>query len=121
MQLYGSVGRSVLFSSFFLLGIVGLGDLPRLGLIVALHAGVGACWAMINVASCTLVSHLAPDGARARALGAFNAVQGFGSIFGPLLGGLVAALFGYGLAFAASVALVLAGTGVLWTTRISDA
>ena len=121
MQLYGSVGRSVLFSSFFLLGIVGLGDLPRLGLMVALHAGVGACWAMINVASCTLVSHLAPDGARARALGAFNAVQGFGSIFGPLLGGLVAALFGYGLAFAASVALVLAGTGVLWTTRISDA
>src|SRR5205823_8524671 len=93
MQLYGSVGRSVLFSSFFLLGIVGLGDLPRLGLMVALHAGVGACWAMINVASCTLVSHLAPDGARARALGAFNAVQGFGSIFGPLLGGLVAALF----------------------------
>jgi len=38
-----------------------------------------------------------------------------------LLGGLVAALFGYGPAFAVSVALVLAGTGVLWTTRISDA
>src|SRR5436853_189131 len=95
--------------------------LPRPGLIVALHAGVGACWAMINVASCTLVSHLAPEGARARALGAFNAVQGFGSIFGPLLGGLVAALFGYGPAFVASVALVLAGTGILWTTRISDA
>jgi len=76
---------------------------------------------MINVASCTLVSHLAPEGGRARALGAFDAVQGFGSIFGPLLGGLVAALFGYGPAFATSVALVLAGTGVLWTTRISDA
>jgi DHA1 family multidrug resistance protein-like MFS transporter len=121
MQLYGSLGRSVLFSSFFLLGIVGLADIPRLGLIVAIHAGIGACWAVINVASCTLVSHLAPEGARARALGAFNAVQGFGSIFGPLLGGLVAAVFGYGLAFATSVALVLAGTGVLWATRISDA
>jgi len=120
MQLYGSVGRSVLFSSFFLLGIVGLGDLPRLGLIVVLHAGVGACWAMINVASSTLVSHLAPEGARARALGAFNAVQGFGSIFGPLLGGLVAGVFGYGPAFATSVVLVLAGSGILWTTRISD-
>src|SRR5256885_5295086 len=116
MQLYGSVGRSVLFSSFFLLGIVGLGDLPRLGLIVVLHAGVGACWAMINVASSTL----APEGARARALGAFNAVQGFGSIFGPLLGGLVAGVFGYGPAFATSVVLVLAGSGILWTTRISD-
>jgi len=120
MQVYGSVGRSFLFSSFFLVGIVGLGDIPRLGLIVALHAGVGACWAVINVASCTLVSHLAPEGARAQALGAFNAIQGFGSIFGPLLGGLVASVFGYGPAFATSVALVLAGTGVLWATRISD-
>jgi MFS family permease len=120
MQLYGTVGRSVLFGSFFLLGIVGLGDIPRLALIVALHAGVGACWAVINVASSTLVSHLAPEGGRARALGAFNAVQGFGSIFGPLLGGSVAGLFGYGPAFAASVALVLAGSFVLWATRVSD-
>jgi MFS family permease len=121
MQLYGTVGRSVLFGSFFLIGVVGLADVPRLALIVAFHAGVGACWAVINVASSTTVSRLAPEGGRARALGAFNAVQGFGSIFGPLLGGFVAAVFGYGPAFAASVALVLAGTAVLWATRISDA
>jgi len=41
---------------------------------------------MINVASCTLRVPPGAEGARARALGAFNAVQGFGSIFGPLLG-----------------------------------
>jgi MFS family permease len=119
-QLYGTVGRSVLFGSFFLLGVSGLGDLPRLALIVALHAGVGACWAVINVASSTLVSRLAPEGGRARALGAFNAMQGFGSIFGPLLGGSVAGLFGYGPAFAGSVGLVLAGSAVLWALRVSD-
>jgi len=120
MQLYGSLGRSMLFGSFFLLGIVGLGDLPRLGILIALHAGVGACWAVINVASCTLVSHLAPETSRARALGAFNAVQGFGSIFGPLLGGFTAGFFGYGSAFAATVVLVVAGAGLLWATRIPD-
>lgn len=120
MQLYGSLGRSMLFGSFFLLGVAGFADLPRLSLIVALHAGVGACWAVINVASSTLVSRLAPDAGRARALGAFNAVQGFGSIFGPLLGGFSAGYFGYGPAFAASIALVIAGSGLLWAARIRD-
>jgi MFS family permease len=119
-QLYGTVSRSLLFGSIFLLGITGLGDLPRLVIIVALHAGVGACWAVINVASSTLVSRLAPEGGRARAFGAFNAVQGFGSIFGPLLGGSVAGLWGYGFAFAGSVGLVLAGSVVLWALRVSD-
>jgi MFS family permease len=75
---------------------------------------------VINVASSTLVSRLAPEGGRARALGAFNAMQGFGSIFGPLLGGSVAGLFGYGPAFAGSVGLVLAGSAVLWAMRVSD-
>ena len=121
MQLYGTVGRSVLFGSFFLLGLAGLAAIPQLALLIALHAGVGACWAVINVASSTLVSRLAPEGGRARSFGAFKAAQGFGSIFGPLLGGTLAGLFGYGPAFAGSVALVLAGSAVLWATRASDA
>src|SRR5213595_724367 len=121
MQLYGPVGRSLLFGSFFLLGLSGLATIPRLALVVALHAGVGACWAVINVASSTLVSRLAPEGGRARSLGVFNAVQGFGSIFGPLLGGALAGLLGYGPAFAGSVVLVLAGSAVLWATRVADA
>jgi len=120
MQLYGTVGRSLLFGSFFLLGLSGLAAVPRLALVLALHAGVGACWAVINVASSTLVSRLAPEGGRARSLGAFNAVQGFGSIYGPLLGGALAGLLGYGPAFAGSVVLVLAGSAVLWATRVAD-
>jgi len=50
----------------------------------------------------------------------FNAVQGFGSIFGPLLGGLSAGFFGYGPAFATSVALVFAASGLLSAARIRD-
>ena len=120
MQLYGTVGRSLLFGSFFLLGLSGLAAVPRLALVLALHAGVGACWAVINVASSTLVSRLAPEGGRARSLGAFNAVQGFGSIYGPLLGGALAGLLGYGPAFTGTVVLVLAGSAVLWATRVAD-
>src|SRR5436309_4974336 len=121
MQLYGTVGRSLLFGSSFLLGLSALATLPCLALVVALHAGVGACWAVINVASSTLVSRLAPEAGRPRSLAAFNAVQGFGSIFGPLLGGALAGLLGYGPAFAGSVVLVLAGSAVLWATRVADA
>ena len=117
-QLYGSVGRSVLFGSFFLLGLIGIRDLLQLSLILVLHAGVGVCWALINVASSTFVSSLAPGARRARAVGAFNAVQGFGSILGPLAGGFAAGFLGYGAAFATSIALVLAGSIVLWAARI---
>lgn len=120
MQIYGSLGRSMLFGSFFFLGVAGLADIPRLALIVALHAGVGACWAVVNVTSSTLASRLAPEAGRARALGAFNAVQGFGSIFGPLLGGFSAGFFGCGPAFATSIALVIAGSGLLSAARIRD-
>jgi MFS family permease len=121
MQVYGSLGRSVLFGSFFILGLTGIHDLARLGLVVGLHAGVGACWAVINVAGSTLASRLAPQARRARALGAFNAVQGFGSILGPLAGGFAAGFLGYGWAFATSVGLVVAGSAVLWAARIRDA
>src|SRR5438552_19112942 len=112
MQLYGTVGRSLLFGSFFLLGLSGLATIPRLALVLALHAGVGACWAVINVASSTLGSRLGPEGGRARSLGAFNAVQGFGSIYRPLLGGAVAGLTGDGRAIAGSADVAPAGSTV---------
>src|SRR5205823_14350334 len=96
-------------------------DLARVGLVVGLHAGVGVCWAVINVAGSTLASRVAPKARRARAFGAFNAVQGFGSILGPLAGGFAAGFLGYGWAFATSVGLVVAGSAVLWAARIRDA
>jgi len=85
--------------------------------ILLLHAGVGLCWALINVSGSTLVSELAPDDGRAEAMGAYNAVQGFGSILGPLLGGFAAMFYGYAPAIGASVAFILAGVVILALTR----
>jgi len=119
-QLYAAVGRSMLFPSFLLVGIAALPYGARLGAAIALHAGVGLCWALINVAGSTLVSRLAPENGRAEAFGTYNAVQGFGSILGPLLGGFAAQYLGYAMAFGTSVGLILAGCAILAATRVSE-
>ena len=120
MQLYASLGRAALFPSFFLLALLPLPPTALLAGVLLLHAGVGLCWAIINVSGSTLVSRLAPEGGRAEALGAYNAVQGFGAILGPLLGGFVAEALGYGAAFVASVAFILVGAAVLAANRLPE-
>ena len=119
-QVYASLGRTVLFPSFLLLGLLPLSGSTILLAILLLHAGVGVCWAVINVSGSTLVSHLAPEERRAEALGAYNAMQGFGSILGPLLGGFTAEFYGYGSAVAASVGFVLAGALLLVANRAAE-
>ncbi len=116
-QLYASLGRTVLFPSFLVLALLPLSPVAILAGILALHAGVGLCWALINVSGSTLVSDLAPDDARAEAMGAYNAVQGFGSILGPLLGGFVAEFYQYPAGIGVSVAFILAGVAILAATR----
>jgi MFS family permease len=113
MQAYASVGRAALFPSFLALAVLPLPALVRFPLALLLHAGVGLCWAVLNVAGNTLVSRLAPERGRAEALGAFNAMQGIGSIVGPLVGGFVAQVQGYPAAFGFSVAFVLIGAAIL--------
>jgi MFS family permease len=116
-QMYASLGRTLLFPAFLVFGFSSLSPAAILVGILALHAGVGLCWALINVSGSTLVSDLAPDDARAEAMGAYNAVQGFGSILGPLLGGFAAEFLGYGVGIAVSVAFILAGVAILAATR----
>lgn len=116
-QVYASLGRTVLFPSFLLLGLVLQSPEAILVGILLLHAGVGVCWALINVSGSTLVSELAPDDGRAEAMGAYNAVQGFGSILGPLLGGFTAMFYGYPPAVGVSVAFILGGVLILAATR----
>ncbi len=120
-QLYASLGRTVLFPSFLLLGLLPLSPDGILLGILLLHAGVGLCWAIINVSGSTLVSHLAPEEGRAEALGAYNAMQGFGSILGPLLGGFAAEFYGYSPAIGASVVFILAGVVLLAVNRAAEA
>ncbi len=116
-QMYASLGRTVLFPSFLALGLLSLSPAAILVGILALHAGVGICWALINVSGSTLVSDLAPEDARAEAMGAYNAVQGFGSILGPLLGGFAAEFLGYGVAIGVAVVFILGGVAILAATR----
>jgi len=121
VQIHAALGRAALFPSFFVLAIVPLPFLARYGALLALHAGVGLCWAVLNVAGSTLVSRLADEKGHARAMGTYNAMQAFGAILGPLLGGAVAQVGGYGAAFAASVAFVLLGVAVLAVDRVQEA
>ena len=120
MQMYAALGRAALFPSFFVLAGLPLSPSARLGLILALHAGVGLCWAILNVAGATLVSRLAREEAHAQAMGAYSAMQGFGSIAGPLLMGFLAGSAGYALAFAWVVALIVTGIGILAVDRIPE-
>ncbi len=116
-QVYASLGRTILFPAFLVFSLVPLAPVAILGGILLLHAGVGLCWALINVSGSTLVSDLAPDDARAEAMGAYNAVQGFGSILGPLLGGFAAEFRGYPAGIGVSVAFILAGVAILASSR----
>src|SRR2546428_11393477 len=68
-QLYAAIGRLILFPSFLVVGLAALPQTSRLGIAFALHAGVGLCWAVINVAGSTLVSRLAPETAGRRRSG----------------------------------------------------
>lgn len=120
MQLYASLGRAVLFPSFLILALVPFSGPAVLAVVLLLHAGVGLCWAVINVSGSVLVSRMAPESDRAGALGAHGAVQGFGAILGPLLSGFVAGAWGYAAAIAASVAFVLAGSAALLANRAAD-
>jgi MFS family permease len=119
-QLYAVLGRSALFPAFLALGAFQMPLPVLIAVCLGLHAGVGLCWAVINVSGSTLVSRLARSDARAAAFGAFNAVQGFGSILGPLLGGFLAEFYGYVVAMGAVLVFVLAGAGILAARHIAE-
>lgn len=120
MLILGSLGRCALFPAVLVVAFLPISSVGLFGIALALHAAIGACWAIINVASTTIASRLAPETMRAEALGAFNAVQGFGAILGPLVGGFVALLSGYGPAIAASVAFIGGGTAILVANHFSE-
>ncbi len=114
LQMYASVARAGLFPAFLALPLLPGGPLAAFALILAFHGLVGLCWAVINVAGATIVSELAPPGERSGVMGAFNAVQGFGAILGPLTGGFIAHLFGFAAGIFASSAFIVVGALLLW-------
>ena len=117
VQLVASTGRAILFPAFLALPLFPWGAVGTFVLILVFHGLVGLCWAAINVAGSTIVSELAPSGERSGVMGAFNAVQGFGAILGPLTGGFVAHLFGFSAGIFASTVFVVAGILLLAASR----
>jgi len=120
-QLVASTGRVVLFPSFFLLTLLPITPAAAFAAVLVLHTLVGLCWAAINVSGSMIVSRLAHPEARAEAMGAYNAMQGFGAVLGPVAGGLVAGGLGFGYGFVAAAAFVAVGVVILARLRLVPA
>lgn len=113
VQAYASAGRAMLFPVFLLLPLLPGGFGVALGVAMLVHALVGLCWAAINVSGSIVISELARPEERSSVLGAYNAVQGFGAILGPIAGGALAHLFGFVSGFFAASAFIVAALAML--------
>jgi len=91
--------RILIFPSFFLVTMLEMPSSILFVSLLALHAGAGLCWAGLSVAGNKIVSDLSVKEHRTQSLGLYNSVQGIGTIVGSLLGGFVAAAFGYETVF----------------------
>lgn len=84
--------------------------------MVVLFGIVGASWAVVAVTAGGLVTRLASDTGRGRALGAYTALSNVGTGIGSALGGLLAVHLSYVAAFGSGAVLVLLGAAtVLWS------
>jgi len=117
-QLIASGARTVLFPSFLAVAIFNIDPVIALAMILVLHSLVGLCWAMINVSGSMIVSNLASSEIQGEAFGAYNAVQGFGSIAGPIAGGLICQFMGYTAGFLSASLFILLGIIVLIRLRV---
>ncbi|MFB6090010.1 MAG: MFS transporter [Halobellus sp.] len=109
----GALGfRAVVFP---IVAVSGAAVAPPFGLVVvgALFLAIGASWAFIAVTATTLVSRLAPESARAEALGLYTAIGSLGGGIGSVLGGAAAEGIGYLVAFLAAGGLVVVGIGLV--------
>jgi MFS transporter, DHA1 family, tetracycline resistance protein len=80
--------------------------------LAATRLAQGAAAAAFSPAASTLVARLSPDRQTGRWFGSYGAWKGLGYTLGPLLGGALVGLGGFGLLFATLAALAL--TVVAW-------
>lgn len=107
--------RGLFFPVVALVAGLGATTLGSFLLGVALLA-IGITWAVIAVVGTSMVTRLAPAGARSRALGAYVAIGAMAGGVGSVLGGWLAR-FGYPLAFGVAGGLVILGAAVVATIR----
>ena len=118
MQILGSGARTILFPSFLGIALFHLDPVITLVAILVLHSLVGLCWALINVSGSMIISNLASPDVRAEAFGAYNAMQGVGSVAGPVAGGLICEFFGYPAGFISASVFILLGILVLIRLKV---
>ncbi|WP_231554206.1 MFS transporter [Halobellus rufus] len=97
--------------AFPVVAVAGAAVAPPAGLFVvgALFLAIGGSWAVIAVTATGLVSELAPESARAEALGLYTAIGSLGGGLGSVVGGAVADGVGYLPAFGVAGGCVVAG------------
>lgn len=118
MQLVALTSRIILFPSFLMVLVIPLDYFSKLILIIALHASVGFCWALISVAAHYTVSTLAPEGEGGEYLGLYNAIQGIGAIIGALFGGFLAFHLGFAAPFIGASTLLLVGILIFFNLKV---
>ncbi|MEE8421798.1 MAG: MFS transporter [Dehalococcoidia bacterium] len=106
--------KPFLVIGFLIYGTVGFGYLlaSQWEQVIALRVVSGLGVTLIFPLSMAYVGRLAPPGREGQMMGAFSVAQIAGFGLGPLVGGIVRDTFGSDIAFA-SMAIMLAGTGVL--------
>ncbi|MEU6587001.1 MFS transporter [Nocardia sp. NPDC046763] len=107
----GLVAFALASAAFVLVGNPGLVGVARFG--------QGAAAAAFSPAAGAMVARLTPTNGHGRAFGNYGAWKGLGYTLGPLLGGILVALGGYGLLFTALA--VLAAAVAVWAAVVVPA
>lgn len=110
---YVALGTRAIF--FGLVGVAAFLPVGRYVLFLASFTAIGLAWAVIAVTAASIVTRLAPTNLRGDALGAYTAVSGLATGIGSILGGAIAARFGYLVTFLVASGFVVTGLVFAYT------
>ncbi|OPY34173.1 MAG: drug efflux system protein MdtG [Methanomassiliicoccales archaeon PtaU1.Bin124] len=110
--------RVVIFPAFFMVTLIAMPFEALFVVLLLLHAGAGLCWAGLSVAGNSIVGKLAFKEHRTQSLGMYNSVQGLATIFGSLVGGFVAAIYGYEAVFLMASGFIVVALMLLLLTDV---
>src|SRR5918999_5833080 len=110
----GSLGDIFGARRVFELGVIGFGITsgfwavaPTIGLLVVSRALQGVCGAVLTPAALAVIAATFPQDERGRAIGAWTAWSGIGTVLGPLIGGQLVDSASWRWIFAINVPIVL--------------
>ncbi|MFB6076733.1 MAG: MFS transporter, partial [Candidatus Nanohaloarchaea archaeon] len=81
----------------------------------ATYVLLGFCFAAIVQGSTAFIGDVAPDGRQGELMGVRKSAQGLAGVIGPLLAGMTATLYGYGVMLTMTAGLTVAALLVVWT------